>query len=266
MEKFSLILLLLLFQNNYAQVGIGTTNPQQALHIASPTGTLRIESLNSTNNPNNGGDINGDGDFSNDLFPLYVDEYGDFTLFFNPLLNSEDLDAFNDSELPNSSVSLLSNDVDGIATTIITTYTITVRRESVLELKYNMSYEVYLEDSNPNPIILSDRLARRIETYITADDIANPAGNPFEDLRKYGPASKCYSSGSLNSISGTFYNSCTTYITLRSDTNTYPATFTIRFNGAVSSDIKPNTASGNISENTYVKFATGDDFVFARLH
>ncbi|MBE9489763.1 MAG: hypothetical protein IMY67_05670 [Bacteroidetes bacterium] len=266
MEKIGFIIFLLLFQNNFAQVGIGTTDPQQKLHIASPTGTLRVESLDKNFNVYNGGDINNDGDFTNDLYPLYVDGYGDFTLFFKPLLNSEDLDAFNDSELPNSSVSLFSNDDDGIATTIITTYTITVRRESVLELKYNMSYEVYLEDSSPNPIILSDRLARRIETYITADDVADPVGNPFEDLRKYGPASKCYSSGSLNSAPGTFYNSCTTYITLRSDTNTYPATFTIRFNGAVSSDIKPNTASGNTSENTFVKFATGDDFVFARLH
>ncbi len=38
-----------------AQVGIGTTNPQQDLHIAGSSSTIRIEGLNSTNNTNNDG-------------------------------------------------------------------------------------------------------------------------------------------------------------------------------------------------------------------
>lgn len=40
---------------NYAQVGIGTTNPLQELHIAGTSSTIRIEGLNSTNNSNNNG-------------------------------------------------------------------------------------------------------------------------------------------------------------------------------------------------------------------
>lgn len=38
-----------------AQVGIGTTNPQQELHIAGANSTIRIEGLNAVNNINNDG-------------------------------------------------------------------------------------------------------------------------------------------------------------------------------------------------------------------
>ena len=49
-----------------AQVGIGTTSPQEELHIAGETSTIRIDGLNSTNNPKNNGldtslSVNGSG-------------------------------------------------------------------------------------------------------------------------------------------------------------------------------------------------------------
>lgn len=40
---------------SYAQVGIGTTAPQEELHVAGSTSTIRIDGLNSTNNANNNG-------------------------------------------------------------------------------------------------------------------------------------------------------------------------------------------------------------------
>ena len=239
MKRLGYILVFLIFHYNFAQVGIGTTNPQQKLHIASPTGTLRVESLNSVNNPyNGGGTIN---------YPLYVDETGDFSLVFTPIINSEDLDAFNDAILPNSSVSLSTNDADGINSTVIDTRDITVYRPSILELKYSISYDVYLDALNTK---ITDGLARRIETYITV----------IGQTRKYGPTSKVYTSSSVNSVAGTFYNSCTTYITLPT-----AGTFTIEFNGAVSSDINSGNG-GTISRSTYVEFVVGDDFLFAKLH
>ena len=255
MGKISIILILFLFQSGYAQyknppeqggVGIGTSDPKQKLHIASSAGTLRVESLNSTNNSfNGGGTIN---------YPLYVDENGDFTLFFKPLINTEDLDAFNHATLPNSSVSLSTDDVDGINTTIIDSREIVVSRASILELKYNLSYDVYLNDSED---IIDDGLARRIETYVTVNV---PLGQST-DSRLYGPTSKVYTSSNVNSVAGTFYNSCTTYITLPA-----AGTYTIEFIGAVSSDINVNSQPVTISRSTHVKFAVGDDFLFARLH
>ena len=49
---FCLIGVLAIFVGN-AQVGIGTTNPQEALHISGSGSTLRVDGLNSTNNANN---------------------------------------------------------------------------------------------------------------------------------------------------------------------------------------------------------------------
>lgn len=247
MKKLSYILFVLFFQYGYTQVGVGTTNPQQKLHIASPTGTLRIESHDYLNNVHNGGDSDNDGDYTNNSYPLFVDENGDLTLLFRPLINSEHLDAFDDTTLPNSSITLLPVDLDGEEHQIIKTYTITVSKPSILELKYNISFDVYL-DLGHN--IITDGLARRIDSFITVTG----------QSRKYGATSKCYSSTSVNSISGAFFNSCTTYITLP-DAGTYD----ININGGVAS----NTTASNNGDNslaTHVEFATGSDFIFARLH
>jgi len=54
-----------------AQVGIGTTNPMQYLHIAGANSTVRIEGLNSVNNVNNDG-INDN--------VIYVNRNGDLIL------------------------------------------------------------------------------------------------------------------------------------------------------------------------------------------
>ncbi|WP_420379016.1 hypothetical protein [Gilvibacter sp.] len=54
------------------QVGIGTTNPDADLHVADPAGTIRIESLNSVNNPTYNDGVN--------LAPVFVDGNGDLVL------------------------------------------------------------------------------------------------------------------------------------------------------------------------------------------
>lgn len=77
MKKFTFMpLIILLNFSLHAQVagvGIDTSNPQQKLHIASPTGTIRVDGLNSPNNPYNGGGVD-------KTYPLYVDYNGDMTL------------------------------------------------------------------------------------------------------------------------------------------------------------------------------------------
>lgn len=53
MKKIVLTLLFPLI--TFAQVGIGTTNPQQDLHVTGTNSTIRIDGFNSVNNPNNDG-------------------------------------------------------------------------------------------------------------------------------------------------------------------------------------------------------------------
>ena len=73
MKKITLYITTLIFSNiMFGQVGIGTENPQQELHIAGPTSTIRIESLNSINEP-----VLNDG---LKLAPVYVTGDGDLTL------------------------------------------------------------------------------------------------------------------------------------------------------------------------------------------
>lgn len=236
-----------------AQVGINTTDPQQALHIAhseiwSPLGRMRVESLNSPNNPFNGGDADGDGNWANDLYPLYVDENGDFTLQYTPTYNSGEIDALNDTELPTSTVYLDPLDVNGNESTDVATYTFTVNRAALMEVKYALSFDVY---ANPAKDKITDNLARRIITVIKV------SGDP----RGYAPAGTCYSSGSNSSVAGTLYLSSSAFVSLPS-----AGTYTITLSGIVASNIKSASSGGNPSEETYVEFATGDDFIFIRLY
>ena len=57
---------------SYGQVGIGTTNPQQELHIAGNVNTIRIDGMNMHNNPakHNG----------TDTVPVHVTSDGDLVL------------------------------------------------------------------------------------------------------------------------------------------------------------------------------------------
>jgi len=249
--KYIVILsLFICFKFSYGQVGINTSSPQQQLHLASITGneTIRIESLNSNNTPYNGGDVNGDLDLTNDTFPLYVDENGEFTLEYRPIYNSDGYDAIDDTSLPANSVTLSANDVDGKADVQITLFTINVNRPSILEVKYNLSFEVYL---NSSKTIISDNCARRISTYFVLSDIGT---------RKYGPVSKCYSSGSTLSVEGTMFNTSSAYIQLPT-----AGAYHIQFYGEVSSNIK-GAGDGTTSKETYVEFVTGNDSIFMTLH
>lgn len=228
-------------------VGIGTPNPQQALHIFSPTGTIRLEGLNAANNSYNGGDVDGDMDLTNNTFPLYVDDKGDFTLKLDVHIISEEIDELDDTMLPNSSISLPTGDTDGIITTEITSYPITVNRASILEVKYNLSFDIYLDNTKT---VISDNLARRVYTYL----------NVTGQTREYGPATKTYSSGSTNSTPGIMYTNSTAYISLPS-----AGTYDLKLMGAVSSDIK-GSGGGTTSQSTYVEFAVGNDSLLLRIY
>lgn len=245
---FILIFLITFNQPIFSQgVGINTINPQQALHIGGANGTMRIESMNHLNNPFNGGDVDGDTDMTNNTYPLYVDENGEFTLEFVPLYNSDGTDAVDDAALPINYVDLPATDSDGLEDVQITLFTVDVTRATVLEVKYNLSFEVYL-DTGYNTI--TDNLARRISTYFTVTG----------DSRKYGPVSKCYSSGSNLSVNGTMYNTSTAYINLPA-----AGSYDIQFYGEVSSNTK-GAGGGTNSKQTYVEFATGEDSIFLTLH
>jgi len=240
MKKTYSHLVLFFCANLLAQsgVGIGTTSPQQKLHIASPTGMMRIESLNSTNSVYNGG--------TNSTYPLYVDDLGNLTLEFKPLYNSEGSDALDHTTLPGAVVTLAAGDADGIQVGELFNFTIAVNRQSILEVKYNVSLAAFL---NPAETRITDRMARRINTYFQVNGVG----------RKYGHASKCYTSGTIDGITEPLFNTSTTYINLPA-----AGSYVIRFYGEVSSGLTSSFA--NTGRATCVKFARGRDTLLFRLH
>lgn len=249
MRNFYLLLTLFvsfLLQAQTGSVGIGTSNPQQKLHLDKSVGTLRIEGLDKNNNPYNGGNLDPAGSY-----PLYVDSNGVLTLNLQPFANSDGGDAIDHTSIPTSSVKLTTGDADGKIEATFFTYTITVPRTSTLEVKYSLSYEVYLTDA---PLtMIRDGGARRISTYYTLDAAT----------RKYGQSSKCYMNRNINNplpfvstdrigATGQLYNSSTTYIQLT------PGTHTLRFKAEVSSNLP--------SQATFVRLAVDTDSVFMRLY
>lgn len=212
-------------------VGINEDNPQQALHLGSSNGTIRIDGLNSSNSIYNGG--------GTETYPLYVDGNGNLTLEFKPLYNSNGSDALDHAFLPGSTVTLLAGDNDGIQVGELFNFTIAVNRASILEVKYNVSMDVFL---NPGETVISDRRARRINTYFQVNGMG----------RKYGHAGKCYTGGTTDSETGKLFNTSTSYISLPA-----AGSYVIRFYGEVSSGITGNTSNTGLA--TCVKFARGND-------
>lgn len=227
-------------------VGIGTSNPQQKLHLDKSVGTLRIEGLDKNNNPYNGGNLDPAGSY-----PLYADSNGILTLNLETLANSNGLDAIDHMSIPTASIKLTTGDTDGKVEATFFTYTITVTRNATLEVKYSLSFDVFQTDV---PLtMIRDGGARRISTYYTLDS----------GTRRYGQASKCYMNRNINNpapflstdrigATGQLYNSSTTYVQLT------PGTHTLNFKAEISSNLP--------SQATYVRLAVDTDSVFMRLY
>ncbi|WP_313806149.1 hypothetical protein [Flavobacterium sp.] len=227
-------------------VGIGTSNPQQKLDLDKSVGTLRVESLDKDNNPYNGGNLQ-----PTATYPLYVDSNGFLTLNMQPFANSDGTDAYDNTAIPTSTIKLTAADADGKNETNFFTYTITVTRNAILEVKYSLSFEVFQTDA---PLtMIRDGGARRVSTFYTLNG----------GTRKYGQASKSYLNRNINNplpflstdrigATGQLFNSSTTYIQLT------PGTHTLRFKAEVSSNL-PSLA-------TYVRLAIDTDSIFMRLY
>jgi hypothetical protein len=237
MNKYLFGMLLITFtaHTQVSGVGVDITNPQQKLHLANSVGTVRMEGLDKNNSIYNGGLTNP----ATTTYPLYVDGNGVLTLKLDPYTNSDGSDAIDNALLPATNLTLLATDADGKSETVFYTYTINVTRDVILEIKYNISFDVYSDNTLS---FINDGAARRVSTYYSVD-----AGT-----RRYGPASKCYFNNAAVGATGTIYNSSTTYIPLAAGPHT------VRFKAEVSTAL-PSTA-------TYVKLAVDTDAVFMRFY
>lgn len=238
-------------------VGINETTPEQNLHLGSQTGTIRVDGLNATNNSYNGGEVD-------KTYPLFVDENGDMTLETTAYNNSDGNDAYLSTDPINSELSItLAQANDGYEAIEITSFNFTVSRNTVLEIKYSLSIEVF---RNSALALIQDPYARNITNFFTLDEVVLTPTS-----RRYAAHSKCYmnynnpfvkANGTIdttkpnlalpNASTGYIYNSGTSYVYLT------PGSHTLRFYGTV--------CSGTNNRATFVKFAGGPDAIFLRLH
>lgn len=201
-------ILLLLFASNfttYSQVGIGTTTPQEMLHIDGNTSTIRIEGLDEINNPLNLG--------STKLTPVFVTESGNFTLqqasytsggtgYVLPLNFLADTPNF----IPNNPLGLtapfdrygvvINSDLTNeITTGLIQTVVINVPINSMVEVKYAMT--LYFSGTNlavpPHSTFITDGKTRVIQSYFCVD-IDSDGLSPAELAQIYGFKGQYYAS------------------------------------------------------------------------
>jgi hypothetical protein len=192
--------------------------------------------------------------------PLYVDENGDFILQLQVLENSGSEDWI----VPTftSVVSLETSNSTGCVDALIEDFVITgISRATLLQVKYNISHEIF-DVANFQKVSLSDGLARRVDNFIRVTPDPDPTDN-FPD-REYGPSSRTYTSASLNSVRGPFYNGHTTYIKLIPANNT-TQDYTVEIWGRLCSNLN-NGANGGGSLVTKLSFAVDFDFLFLKLH
>lgn len=216
MKKNYTFFLLLISSTVFAQVGIGTTNPEATLHVAGDNSTIRIEGLNENNNSLNDGIK---------LAPTYVDKTGELTLSSgNGISSIYILDASNvfSDKVVAENVNSASSD------TIIYNYQLTLPSDTFIEVKYSLSYNVYsrYDQNREFGLRIFDGQSRMIKNYFTID-----SGSV-----KYGPISQNYYNLFEGGGSGTFYNNGFAYVKLEA------GTYLLSFHAEIAGDVGNRTA------------------------
>lgn len=256
MKKIIIIIFLGFFANYcVAQVGIGTVTPQKDLHIAGSDATIRIESLNVTNNTYNDGIK---------LAPAYVDGNGDIALGNGfgtsgliPLNFLIDVPNFIPDNpyaitdplwIANTGTVVNNNDIgESITLDAITTVNITVPQDAILEIKYGITLMIIGSDLTAGPpyyyINLNQTVA--MQTFIKVD--LNSDGLIGDEITKvYGRKAQYYVTDNQG-IVGYPYMNGQAYLTVPAGTHV------LYFYGQVSDDVTSYTSVGFGGAQDYLK-------------
>jgi len=208
MKKLIYFIFVLFFNTSFAQVGIGTVDPQQDLHVAGTTSTIRIESQNSINEPllNDGAE----------LAPIFVTPDGDLTVYPQGY-NGGNL---GDSEPLNFLISFenfIPNGPYGDGTVVENSELITDStphqlvsvpfsspQTALIEVRYVLTLDLS-DEFLPQPAAsaFNDISARTIHTYFYID-LNNDGLDATELSKVYGLHGEAYSSYSQGSVGYAF--------------------------------------------------------------
>ncbi|TDR24457.1 hypothetical protein [Flavobacterium cheniae] len=162
---------------SFSQIGIETNNPQQDLHIAGATSTIRIESLNSINEPalNDG----------TKLAPLYVNANGDFTLAPSGFTTGGGVGTNAPLNFLISVPNFVPNGPFGDGTVVANDITVTSGVAEIVQVPFTSPQDALIEVRYAMTIDLSDQF------------LPAPAGSTFNDISAR--AVRCYFYIDLNS-------------------------------------------------------------------
>lgn len=220
----SFILSIALLGGVKAQVGIGTITPDEDLHVAGNNATIRIESLNATNNPtyNNGVDLS----------PVYVDGNGDITLGNGtgssgqvPLNFLIDVPNFvpDDPYLLGFGTGTAVNS-DDMGQTLeegeITTVTFTTPQDAIVEVKYGITIVIIGSDLSAGPPYFYATLDQSVSmaTFFKVD-LDSDGLSGTELTKEYGQKGQSYSTSNQGSVGYPYMNG-QAYLTVPAGTHT----------------------------------------------
>ena len=203
-STISLALLTLLTVSVTAQVGIGTTAPQEALHVAGNTSTIRIDGLNSTNNSNNLGGSN--------MYNVLVNSSG--TLSLGNL--SGEVSSTSEISTP---VIVQTTATAGLNSNELYKKNFTLTQRAMVIITYYVALDFENYDGSAK---LDDGRAKVAHNYFYLGD-----GTTADTSTAYGMTSVVYSNVNCDTATGYIYNSRSMTIALE------PGTYSVHLQGAV---------------------------------
>lgn len=254
MKKIILFLNLCFSSALLAQVGIGTDNPERELHVAGTTSTIRIESLNSINEP-----VLNDG---TKLAPVYVTGDGDLTLnpsgwttgsgpgtneplnFLISIPNFVPNGPYGDGTVVANDNTITS------ATAQIVSVPFTSPQDALIEVRYAMTIDLSDEFlPQPSASTFTDISAKTVRCYFYLD-LNNDGLDATELSKVYGLHGEAYTSYAQGSVGYAFIHGV-------GYGNIPAGTHALVFYG--------ETHDGT-NLNTYVGFGGSSDYLKIRLY
>jgi len=188
-----------------AQVGIGTTIPQEALHVAGNSSTIRIEGLNSTNNIENLG--------GGDIYNLMVDADGDLTIGNQ---SGEIMSDFDNLAIP---VVIQTTPTAGLNSAELYQKTFTLTQNALVVINYTISMDFY---NYGGTAAIDDGRSKMGHNYFYLGD-----GTTADTSKAYGMTTSVYANSDCDTASGYVYNSQSVSIPLG------PGTHSVHLYGSV---------------------------------